>query len=137
MRPMNKQRARELQKDLLELAGELGRLRARLIQIAGEIPGGKQLDMPGAKPRTKIREGKIRCGGVKPPPTTPKPDVRPGPQRPTDEAPRAASTAGGAWRAQAAAWLRQEADIMDAEGLDYDNERETVLKLAKALEAKR
>ena len=49
------QRAAELQNDLMAVCRDLGSLEARLMQIAAEVPHGRQLDLPGARPRTNPR----------------------------------------------------------------------------------
>ena len=43
----------EMQNEIMEIATRLSGLVAGLMQIAGDIPGGKLLDLPGAKPRAK------------------------------------------------------------------------------------
>ena len=43
----------EMQTEIMEIATRLSGLVAGLMQIAGDIPGGKLLDLPGAKPRAK------------------------------------------------------------------------------------
>ena len=39
---------REVQADLTKLCRQLDQVSASLIQIAAELPGGKELDVPGA-----------------------------------------------------------------------------------------
>ncbi|HUU58822.1 MAG TPA: hypothetical protein VMZ50_04715 [Phycisphaerae bacterium] len=51
----HEERMRELQQDLLDLARTVGRVEAKLMQIAAEIPGGAELDVPGSRPRNAPR----------------------------------------------------------------------------------
>lgn len=46
-------RLEEIQGDLLDLALQFGQLQAAALQLAGDIPGARQLDIPGTKPRAK------------------------------------------------------------------------------------
>jgi len=43
----------EYQSQLLDLVYELDRLKAKALQLAANSPGGKQIDVPGAKPQRK------------------------------------------------------------------------------------
>ena len=46
-------RLEEIQSDVLALASAARALHAQALQLAGDIPGARQLDIPGTKPRAK------------------------------------------------------------------------------------